>query len=780
LIRRSQKSARLKALTLFVLAAASVCGWTRGASAHPLGNFTINHYARLIVSPNRLAVHYVIDMAEIPALQEMQRIDVDGDGAASDIELQAYARRAARDYESTASLNVDGLPAAVRTTGATVTLPVGAGGLRTLRLEGELEAMLPSIRSGASVVSHRVRFEDHSYQERIGWRELVVVPEAGAAVFDSNIYGNGLSDGLKAYPEDSLSSPLNERSAEFTISDGVVPPDARPLVNRDGRKISQSRDRLAELISVPKLTPSIALFGLLLATGLGALHAMSPGHGKTVVGAYLAGSRGTARHAAFLGLTVTITHTIGVFALGIVTLAASQYVVPERLFPILSLISGALVVGIGLNLFVRRIKAAFPGTRRTDNGGEITHTHSHDDFHHKHDGDDAHSHSHQHHHSHEANHSHSHGGRAHTHLPPGSDGSPVTWRSLLALGISGGLLPCPSALVVLLSAIALHRVAYGLFLVLAFSAGLAATLTAVGLAFVYAGRLVARPIATSRLVRILPIFSALFIACVGAAICYEALQAVGVDRLIRLSGVFSGALHPNSNLSIATLLLIGFGFGIKHATEADHLAAVSTIVTERKGLLGSSIVGGLWGAGHTLSLLVAGTVILLFRVNISESVSRGLESCVALMLVVLGVNALRRVLRGEQVHIHWHANGDGSHAHVHFHEHESKETRHSHHTLTRGARPVIVGMVHGLAGSAALMLLVLSTINSRMIGLVYIIAFGLGSIGGMMIMSALISLPLLITGRFARLNRGVQTAAAIGSVGMGVYVACQLWFPGIV
>src|SRR5262245_35380750 len=190
---------RFRALTLFVLAAASVCGWTGNASAHPLGNFTINHYARLVVSPYRLAVHYAIDMAEIPAFQELQRIDVDGDGAASDAELQAYARQAAKDYESTAAVIVDGLPAALRTTAATVSLPVGAGGLRTLRLEGELEAMLPSIRSGEPDAGHRVRFEDRSYQERIGWRELVIVPEGGAAVFDSNAFGTGLSDELRAY-----------------------------------------------------------------------------------------------------------------------------------------------------------------------------------------------------------------------------------------------------------------------------------------------------------------------------------------------------------------------------------------------------------------------------------------------------------------------------------------------------------------------------------------------------------------------------------------------------
>ncbi|MEJ7713575.1 MAG: sulfite exporter TauE/SafE family protein [Pyrinomonadaceae bacterium] len=273
---------------------------------------------------------------------------------------------------------------------------------------------------------------------------------------------------------------------------------------------------MGELIAVPELTLSLALFGLLVAAALGAAHAFSPGHGKTVVGAYLVGSRGTWQHAAFLGLTVTITHTAGVFALGLVTLFASQYVVPERLFPILSLVSGGIVVVIGLSLFVKRLRLAL---------GHAGHEHTH---HHHHDHDAMTNHSHEHH---DHSHVHSHGGSSHSHLPPGADNTPVSWRSLLALGISGGLLPCPSALVVLLSAIALHRVGYGLLLVIAFSIGLAATLTAIGLAFVYAGRLMKRSSAFERfqhLARIVPAASAFVIMCVGILICYEALIQAGV------------------------------------------------------------------------------------------------------------------------------------------------------------------------------------------------------------------------------------------------------------
>ena len=254
----------------------------------------------------------------------------------------------------------------------------------------------------------------------------------------------------------------------------------------------------------------IALFGLLLAFGLGAMHAMSPGHGKTVVGAYLVGSRGTFGHALFLGLTVTVTHTLGVFALGLTTIFASNFILPEKLMPFLSFVSGLLVFFIGISMFKDRLFSAL--------GWKAA-------LHHHHDGhshDDGHSHTHHAHdhysHDHHDGLTHTHGGSTHTHLPPEN----VTWKSLLALGVSGGLLPCPSALVLMLSAISLGRVGYGLILTLAFSFGLAATLTAVGLVFLYIGKAFGgSSLAQNPLVKTLPVFSAFVIACLGAVICYN-------------------------------------------------------------------------------------------------------------------------------------------------------------------------------------------------------------------------------------------------------------------
>ena len=243
----------------------------------------------------------------------------------------------------------------------------------------------------------------------------------------------------------------------------------------------------------------------------GAMHAMSPGHGKTIVGAYLVGERATLQHAVFLGLTTTITHTIGVFALGLVTLFASQYILPEQLYPWLSCLSGLMVVVIGLNLFISRIQTT-QILKRSPVG------HSHADDHHHHD------HHHDHHH-----HDHSHGN--HSHLPPDADGSPVTWRSLLALGISGGIVPCPSALVVLLSSISLGRIGFGLVLVLAFSLGLAGVLTGLGLLLVRARWIFERLPKQVRLVRVLPAMSALFIAVLGLGITTQALMQIGLVRL---------------------------------------------------------------------------------------------------------------------------------------------------------------------------------------------------------------------------------------------------------
>jgi sulfite exporter TauE/SafE len=231
------------------------------------------------------------------------------------------------------------------------------------------------------------------------------------------------------------------------------------------------------------------------------------------------------------------------------------------------------------------------------------------------------------------------------------------------------------------------------------------------------------------------------------------------------------------SLSLVSLLAFGFVIGLKHAVDADHLAAVSTMASERRSLLSSSLIGALWGVGHTFSLMIAGIVVIVLHVQISETVKQSLEFCVGLMLVGLGVNALRKLAKGGRIHIHVHEHGGQVHAHPHVHESAPREEPHTHHGLRFGARPLLIGMVHGLAGSAALMLLVLTTISSSLVGFLYISVFGAGSIGGMMIMSTLFALPARLTvQRFARANFALRCLAGIFSLSFGLFMIYEIGF----
>ncbi len=751
---------------LYLSALIFVLGLFPGAAdSHPLGNFTVNHFSRLKINDGKVRVTYLIDMAEIPAFQELRNADTDGNGTTSETELNVYMGRVADSYANGLLLNVDGKPEHLTVQSGKIAALPGAGGLRTLRLEYELIGPPQDAEPG---MSHRLQYQDSNQRDRIGWREIVVAPGQNVTVFDSSAFSNSVSNDLRSYPPDMLASPLDEDRAGLSWAVGPAPAGAVLLRTRTGRSTVASRDRFAELIAVHKLTPGIALLGLLLAAILGAAHALSPGHGKTVVGAYLVGSRGTPRHAAFLGLTVTITHTAGVFALGLATLFASRYILPERLFPVLSLISGALVAVIGFSLFAHRLSAAWAarhGHSRADD--PFAHTHGEQD-----QGLDAHSHSHG-------------GGPSHSHLPPGASGDAISWRNLLALGISGGILPCPSALVVLLSAVALHRVGYGLLLVLAFSAGLAATLTGIGLAFVYAGRWLGRFGYVHRagwLRTVVPVLSSLVVACLGTAICYQAIRQMGADPiafaqwgLLRWRSVVSG---ERSLASMGGWAVLGFGLilGFKHATEADHVVAVSSIVSEHRKIVKVALVGGLWGLGHTVMLVAVGIVVLMLGIAIPERVSRYLEFGVGLMIIGLSGAALTRALRRRSdLHVHTHRHGTNRHSHIHFHEdsldHESLEN-HSHRVSQIGLKPLFVGAMHGLAGSAALTLLVLTQVHSLILGISYLLIFGFGSVFGMMAVSTVIGVPFALSaGRLTKLTVALQVAAGCVGICFGCWYA---------
>jgi nickel/cobalt exporter len=472
---------------LLVAAALALLGLVpAGAAAHPLGNFSVNHLSQVRISVDRAEVHYILDQAEIPTFQESQRFDSDGDGRVTGAERAPLLRAKLAEIAPNLELVVDGQPLALSgQRDAALSFPVGQGGLLLTRVEADFEAALPED-------ARRVEFRDGTYDGRVGWKQIQLLPGEGTDVH-STVPASDPTNGLRAYPQDLLSSPPDVRSASFEVSPGsgqVTAPRGA-----DGGEVTTDRglDGFAGTLSSGNDHGWLILLLFAAAFGWGALHALAPGHGKAMVAAYLVGTRGTPRHAAILGLTVTVTHTFAVFVLGLVTLFASQYVLPEDLYPWLGVVSGAMVVAIGLGVMRSRYRRW-----RALRAQAAAHHHGH---------------------------SHGHG---HSHAPDG----PITMKGLLGLGVSGGIVPCPSALVVLIAAISQHKVGLGMGLIGAFSLGLAATLTAVGLAVLYGGRLVERlrperRIFGGRLIGVLPAVSASVIVLAGTLITLRAIPQVG-------------------------------------------------------------------------------------------------------------------------------------------------------------------------------------------------------------------------------------------------------------
>jgi nickel/cobalt transporter (NicO) family protein len=564
---------------LVALALAPLCG-RADTVASLLGNFTVNQYCGLKIAADAVDVHYAVVFGQLPALRELHLADANGDGVTTQAERDAYVERLAPSFAQELNLTLDGSRVPLRAAHWTSSLPTEQGGF-SLRLDVDFSGALPHAAGNAE---HTLTFSNQNYPGHIGWDEIMVQAPPSITVFDTDAFSSSLTAGLTAAVQAlPPAGPLAERRVHLSFVQGLPPAGAKVLQARAGAQQMTARPRVQDsgsgenlwlqrqtrsligLISAPHVAPQVTLLALLFALILGAMHALSPGHGKTIVGAYLIGSRGTPRHAVFLGVTVTVTHTLGVFLLGFATLVASRFIVPERLFPILSLISGLLVLGMGIFLLVQRWRAAqeriqdgsFNGRAQRSHGPhDHDHDHRHDHDHHPHDhhahahhshghlahahhdeaGDDhAHPHAHVHdviHDSHETTRAdgaafmHSHGGSVHSHLPPGARSDKITWGSLLALGISGGLVPCPSAMVLLLAAVALNKTAYGLLLVVAFSVGLATTLTAVGLTFLYARNRFRRPAVSSRWPQLLPVASAAAITLIGAVLCVGAMQSV--------------------------------------------------------------------------------------------------------------------------------------------------------------------------------------------------------------------------------------------------------------
>ena len=520
---------RIRSLVRLGAVAALVAGlllaFAGTAAAHPLGNFTRNQYTGLRLLPDRVEADYVVDMAEIPAFQTRQEIDANGDQTVSPAEAAAWRGASCPRLAAGLVLRLAGRRLDLTTVTSQLSFPPGAGGLPTLRLECGLATARGAVRGAGTLT-----LVNRNYPDRLGWREITAVGD-GTTVTSSDVPAASPSARLTGYPQDQLRSPLDQRSARVSFRAGgaAARGAASAAVGQDAPRrvavpmaVDRATRAFTELVARQRLGPAFALLAVALALALGALHALAPGHGKTIMAAYLLGLRSSLSQALLVASTVTLTHTAGVLALGI-ALSVSTALAPERLYPWLGLASGLLLASVGVTLLRRALRAA-----------PHRHPHPHPPGHHTHapgDGDPP-GHVHapaQGHHAHAPDHADPPGhGRSH----PRSPG----WRGLVSVGFAGGLVPSPSALVVLLGAIALGRAWFGVLLVLAYGAGMALTLTGAGLLLVRvravldrrgAAGVRARPgLGLARLSRALPFASAATIVVVGLFLAVQGASAI--------------------------------------------------------------------------------------------------------------------------------------------------------------------------------------------------------------------------------------------------------------
>ncbi|WP_232247853.1 sulfite exporter TauE/SafE family protein [Kitasatospora azatica] len=524
------------------------------AGAHPLGNFSINHYTGLTVHRDRIEALSVTDSAEIPTLQQKPQVDRDGNGTADDSERAAWAAQECRHSAERLTVTADSRALHWTVTSAQFQYAQGAAGLETSRLECVLQAPLDLGAAGA-----QLQVATGSDATRVGWNEITARGE-GVHLEHSDVPEESNSQQLRNYPRDLLDNPSGVVHARITAMPGNGPGSAfagaAPGSRGSGPAAWLARldAKLAGLGATQKLTLPVGLLAVLLSIVLGAGHALLPGHGKTIMAAYLAGRRGSTRDALTVGATVTVTHTAGVLVLGL-CLTAFSSLAGDVVLGWLGVTSGALVtlVGAGLLLDAARRARARPHTHAPNTPAQHTasaipvlagapapqpeqHTHEHLDGHTQHDH--AHEH-HQHphgepdpHHTHDHGHHHRHDlfGHRHHHHHGDAEHS-LGRRGLIGLGIAGGLVPSPSALVVLLGAVALGRTLFGAGLVLAYGLGMAATLTTAGLLFVRLGDSIAgaadRPFmrTVNRIIPYTARLTALLVVAVGIGLVVRSLPS---------------------------------------------------------------------------------------------------------------------------------------------------------------------------------------------------------------------------------------------------------------
>jgi ABC-type nickel/cobalt efflux system permease component RcnA len=522
-------------LIVAILVAVSSMSFSTSAIAHPMGNFSISHYSGIRIGKDAIEIKYILDLAEIPTFQEMQESGITP--TADDTGVQAYLAHKAEILRDGLTLQISGERLQLRVGSTEIIFPPGAGGLPTMKIGILFKAKLDSASTGGEEL---VNYRDENFPGRAGWKEIIVAANRGVELISTSASVADRSRELSDYPTDLLNSPPQQLEAQTTfLVRTVAPPvvavknavsigrpsareiprrqDPQPSTDVSVAKSSDSasvqltanlqttpRSAFTEMMAQKQLGWRIVLFAFAVAVGLGAFHALEPGHGKSLVAAYLVGSHGTFKHALLLGLVVTAAHTAGVYLLGLVTLYASNYIVPERLYPWIALISGVMITVFGGALLLRR--------RRDKHG---IHSHQH--------------HGHTHHHHGPHDHKYHSRGDAHHHHEPNQN---VSLKQLLVLGISGGIIPCPAALVVLVSAVSMQRIGLGLLLICAFSTGLAVVLVAVGMLMVYARRFMSRFRGEGRIItHWLPLASSAFIFLIGVGLTWQALVSAGLIQL---------------------------------------------------------------------------------------------------------------------------------------------------------------------------------------------------------------------------------------------------------
>jgi nickel/cobalt transporter (NicO) family protein len=518
---------------ILVLAALSV-----GAMAHPMGNFSVNHYSRLNFHQSGVDVTYVLDLAEIPTFQLLGPWQA---GSEDQKLLDAKTRGQAKEWVANLALLQAGQRVSWKIKSITSKTADGAGGMPTLRI---------AISAQAPLQAGQVSYNDLNFPGRAGWKEIVIDHTADAVLHKASQGASDLSAALTVYPTDPSVTPPQDLAAAVDWSPKLVVaasakktnpiPESPQQMQQPAQSVTPATstftgqqptapgsvvrgDFLSRMLQRKQLGSRLILLCILAAIGLGALHAMSPGHGKTIVAAYLVGSRGSLKHAGLLGLVVTFTHTFTVFLLGLGVLFFQQYVVPEKIVPVLGILSGLSIVLVGMSLLYKRAKALMATTQRHEHRHAPSartpelamayagnHNHSQDHADHDHDHD------HNHDHDHGNGLVHSHGGSTHSHMIEGA----ITPGSLIALGIGGGMVPCPSALILMLSAIALGRPGFGLLLLIGFSAGLSMVLIGIGALALYARHLLpdSKKASQHPAFRLIPVFSAVVVIVLGLVV----------------------------------------------------------------------------------------------------------------------------------------------------------------------------------------------------------------------------------------------------------------------